>query len=41
MKSQLSLENDKKRRVSILSVSDAGSEYEHRRKIKYGGPLAG
>lgn len=40
-KTKLSVENDVSRRASILTVSDAGSEFEHRKKIKYGAPLAG
>ena len=39
-KSQIKfLESD--RRVSILSLSDAGSDYEFKKNIKYGKPLAG
>ena len=41
VKPKISFENDVQRQTSILSVSDAGSELEHRKKIKYGGPLAG
>lgn len=40
-KTTLSIKNDVQRRASILTVSDAGSEFEHRKKINYGGPLAG
>jgi hypothetical protein len=40
-KTKLCLENDVARRVSILSAISGGSEFEHRKKIKYGGPLAG
>jgi hypothetical protein len=29
------------RRVSNLTISDAGSEFDNTKKIKYGGPLAG
>jgi hypothetical protein len=29
------------RRLSILSASDAGSDVDIRKKIRYGGPLAG
>lgn len=32
-------END--RRISMATISDAGSECERKKKIKYGGPLAG
>ncbi|CRK87601.1 CLUMA_CG001397, isoform A [Clunio marinus] len=39
--SMLSVEPPAQRRLSVLSMaSEAGSENEHRRKIKYGGPLA-
>lgn len=40
-KTKLSIDVGDQRRASILTVSDAGSEFEHRKKIKYGGPLAG
>lgn len=40
-KSKHSLTAGDPRRASVLTVSEAGSEFEHRKKIKYGGPLAG
>lgn len=40
-KSKLALESDEIRRSSVLTNSDAGSEFDNRKKIKYGGPLAG
>lgn len=39
-KNNLSIDNDESRRSSVMTVSDAGSEFNPRRKIKYGGPWA-
>lgn len=41
MKSVLTVGKDESRRASIFSGSEAGSEAEQRRKLRYGGPLAG
>lgn len=39
---KLKLEHEEKdRRISMATISDAGSEFERKKKIKYGGPLAG
>lgn len=41
-KSKLALSNNcDDRRSSVLTTSDAGSEFEIRKKIRYGKPLAG
>lgn len=40
-KSQLAVGTEEPRRDSIMTTSDAGSEFEPGKKIKYGGPLAG
>lgn len=39
---KLKLENNEAdRRISMATISDAGSDFERKNKIKYGGPLAG
>lgn len=40
-KAKLELQKGDSRRGSVLTASDAGSEFEPSKKIKYGGPLAG
>lgn len=40
-KARLSVTIEEPRRASVVTVSEAGSEYALRRKIKYGGPLSG
>lgn len=40
-KTQLALDAENLRRDSVRTTSDAGSEFEPLKKIKYGGPLAG
>ena len=34
-------QSDVDRRTSMATISEAGSEFERKKKIKYGGPLAG
>jgi hypothetical protein len=40
-KNKLSVGNADDRRGSVMTVSDAGSELDARRRMKYGGPLTG